>query len=192
MCRLRIMAYSEHLGNYKETGGNRHDLCLLDTVACHVSGGPAELEGVAARRPTDVEHISREIEVLNFERTHGAGVHFGERHAAVGDDGAVEAHEPRYCERRAFQYMDELSALLFRHAMSFYILVRKREEFENSFWEAMRDHLGQYIFKILIFVGVHLCDYLPFEGGEVGIRVHINGRSNLGVLEQFRNGARAV
>ena len=80
-----------------------------------------------------MEHIAREVEILNLERAHSAGVYFGKRDAAVGDDGAVEAHESWNRERRAFQYVHEPFALFFGHTVGFYILVGKCKESENGF-----------------------------------------------------------
>ena len=93
MNRLRIMPDSVHISNYKEVTRDRYSLRFLHAVAGDEAGGPAELERVAARWAVDVKYVAREVEIFYLERAHRAGVHFGERHAAVGDDRSVESHE---------------------------------------------------------------------------------------------------
>ena len=80
-------------GNQEKVSSINQDDTILYVAAGDEAGGPAELERVAARRTVDVENIAREIEILDLERAHRACIHFGKRHAAVGDDCSVESHE---------------------------------------------------------------------------------------------------
>ena len=139
-----------------------------------------------------MEDIAGQVEVRALFRAHRARVDLVERHAAVGDDRAVVAHEPRDRDRHRFHEMHQLLAVLLAEAVHLQACVGELQERPDRFIEPVGDKRVEQVHKVFVLVFVEGAQDLPLEGFVVRVRIHIDRGGHFALVQEVADLLRAV